>query len=99
MLIVFQFTVTLVILIGTVVVNRQLSYMQKKDPGFGKDHVLVVHRSDVLKDQIDTFKEELTNYSNITSVAYTSHIPSGGAWGNAHWLEGRGRNEIYNLAM
>ena len=98
MLIVMQFTVTVVILLGTVVVNRQLVFMQKKDPGFGKERVLVVHRSDVLGDQIDAFKEEITNHTNIISASNASHIPSGGFWGNAHWLEGRDRGDIYTVA-
>ncbi len=98
MLIVMQFTVTVVILLGTVVVNRQLVFMQKKDPGFGKERVLVVHRSDVLGDQIDAFKEEITNHANIISASNASHIPSGGFWGNAHWLEGRDRGDIYTVA-
>ncbi len=98
MLIVMQFTVTVVILLGTVVVNRQLVFMQKKDPGFGKERVLVLHRSDVLGDQIDAFKEEITNHANIISASNASHIPSGGFWGNAHWLEGRDRGDIYTVA-
>lgn len=98
-LIVMQFTVTIVILIGTVIVNRQLVFMQKKDPGFGRDNVLVVHRSDVLGQNIDAFKEEISQHSNIISAANSTHIPSGGYWGNAHWLEGRDRSEIYTLAM
>lgn len=97
-LIVLQFTVTVVILLATVVVNRQLVFMQKKDPGFGQERVLVVHRSDVLGNQIDAFKEEITNHSNILSASNSSHIPSGGFWGNAHWLEGRDRGDIYTLA-
>jgi putative ABC transport system permease protein len=99
LLIVLQFTVTIVILIGTVVVNRQLVFMQKKDPGFGKDNVLVVHRSDVLGRNIDAFKEEISQHSNVISAANSTHIPSGGFWGNAHWLEGHDRSEVYTLAM
>ena len=99
MLIVLQFTTTIIILLGTVVVNRQLTFMQKKDPGFEKENVLVVHRSDVLGQQIDAFKEEITAHSNVISAANSTHIPSGGYWGNAHWLEGRGRDDIFTLAM
>lgn len=98
LLIVLQFTVTIVILIGTTVVNRQLAFMQKKEPGFGKDNVLVVHRSDVLRQRIDAFKEEITQHSNIVSAANSTHIPSGGYWGNAHWLEGHDRSEVLTLA-
>jgi len=98
-LIVMQFTGTIVILLGTIVVNRQLNFMQKKDPGFGREDVLVVHRSDALEGQIDAFKQEICTHSNILHAAYTSHIPSGGFWGNAHWLEGHDRSDIYTLAM
>jgi putative ABC transport system permease protein len=98
-LIVLQFTVTIVILLGTIVVNRQLNFMQKKDPGFGSEDVLVVHRSDVLGGQIDAFKQEICSHSNVLHAAYSTHIPSGGFWGNAHWLEGRDRSDIYTLAM
>lgn len=97
-LIVMQFTVTIVILIGTAVVNRQLNFMQDKDPGFKKDQMLVIHRSDVLKQRIDAFKEEISHHSNIRFVANTTHIPSYHFWDNAHWLEGWDRSEIFTLA-
>lgn len=97
-LIVTQFTTTVVILLGTVVVNRQLTYMQKKDPGFGRDDVLVVHRSDVLEESIDAFKQEIIQHSNVLMAANSTHIPSGGFMGNAHWLEGRGTDDIFTLA-
>jgi len=99
LLIVTQFTTTIVILLGTVVVNRQLTFMQKKDVGFEKQNVLVIHRSDVLENQIDAFKEEISAHSNVIVAANSTHIPSGGFWGNAHWLEGRGSDDIYTLAM
>ena len=98
LLIVMQFTTTIVILLGTVVVNRQLNFMQKKDPGFGQDNVLVVHRSDVLEGSIDAFKEQVNAHANVVVASNTTHIPSGGFFGNAHWVEGRGRDDIFTLA-
>ena len=98
LLIVMQFTTTIVILLGTVVVNRQLTFMQNKETGFEKENVLVVHRSEVLGSRIDAFKEELTSHSNVINAAHSTHIPSGGFMGNAHWLEGRGSDDIYTLA-
>ena len=97
-LIVMQFTTTVVILVGTVVVHRQLTFMQKKDTGFGLKNVLVVHRSEVLGPKIEAFKQEISGHSNVLTAANTTHIPSGGFYGNAHWLEGRGRDDIYTLA-
>lgn len=98
LLIVLQFTVTIVILMGTIVVNRQLNYMQKKDTGFGKENLLLVKRSDVLRQQIDAFKEEIVQHSNVLSSANTTHIPSYQFSDNAHWLEGWDRTEIFTLA-
>ena len=98
LLIVMQFTTTIVIILGTVVVNRQLTFMQNKETGFEKENVLVVHRSEVLGNRIDAFKEEVTSHSNVINAAHSTHIPSGGFMGNAHWLEGRGREDIFTLA-
>jgi len=88
-LVILQFTVTIAILMGTFIIYRQLSYMQKKDLGFVKDNVLVIRRSDALKDQIDAFKQELKQQAGIISVGNSTHIPSRQFWNNAHWLEGQ----------
>jgi len=98
LLIVTQFTTTMLILLGTVVVNRQLTFMQKKDPGFGRENVLVVHRAEVLGGSIDAFKEQVNAHANVLIASNSTHIPSGGFWGNAHWIEGRGRDNIFTLA-
>jgi putative ABC transport system permease protein len=89
LLVILQFGVTIIILLGTIFVSWQLRYMQKKDPGFGKENVLVIIRSDALKDKIDAFKQELSQHANIVSVANTTHIPSSYYRNNAHWLEGQ----------
>ncbi len=88
-LVILQFTVAIAILMGTFIVYRQLSYMQKKDLGFAKDNVLVIRRSDALQDRIDAFKQELKQQAGIISVGNSTHIPSTTFWNNAHWLEGQ----------
>jgi putative ABC transport system permease protein len=98
LLIILQFTVTIVILLGTFMVSRQLTFMQKKDPGFDKENVLIVHRSDALGQKIDAFKEEVGQHSNIINVANSTHIPSYQYWQNAHWLEGWDRSDIFTLS-
>ena len=97
-LIVLQFTVTIVILMGTIVVNRQLNYMQKKDPGFDKENLLLIHRSDLLQGGIDAFKEQIVQHANVLAVANTNAIPSRAYSDNAHWLEGWDRTEIFTLS-
>ena len=97
-LIVLQFTVTIVILMGTIVVNRQLNYMQKKDPGFTKDNLLLINRSDLLGARIDAFKEEIEQHSNVIIAANTNAIPSGSYSDNGHVMEGWDRTDIFTLA-
>jgi putative ABC transport system permease protein len=98
LLIILQFTITIIILLGTFIVNRQLTYMQKKDPGFEKENVLIVHRSDALERKIDAFKEEITQHANIISAANSTAIPSYQFSENAHWLEGWNRSDVFTLA-
>jgi len=97
-LIVLQFTVTIVILMGTIVVNRQLNYMQKKDPGFTKEKLLLINRSDLLEGGIDAFKEQVLQHANVLAIANTNVIPSRSYSDNAHWLEGWDRTKIFTLA-
>ena len=97
LLIILQFTVTIMILLGTYIVNRQLTYMQKKDPGFGKENVLLVHRSDALKQKIDAFKEEISQHANVISTANSTQVPSHQYYENTHWLEGSDRSDLFTL--
>lgn len=97
-LIVLQFTVTIVILIGTIVVNRQLNFMQNKDTGFDKENILLVHRSDVLEGSIDAFKEQVEQDANVLSAANATSIPTRQYSDNAHWLEDWDWGQIFTLA-
>jgi putative ABC transport system permease protein len=97
-LIVLQFTVTIVILIGTIVVSRQLNYMQDKDTGFDKENILLVHRSDVLEGRIDAFKEQLEQHANVLSTANATSIPTRQYSDNAHWLEDWDWDQIFTLS-
>jgi len=83
---------------GTIVVNRQLHYMQKKDPGFAKENLLLIHRSDVLEGRIDAFKDQIEQHSNVIVTANTNAIPSGSYSDNGHMLEGWDRTDIFTLA-
>ena len=97
-LIVLQFTVTILILIGTIVVSRQLNYMQNKDTGFDKENIMVVQRSDLLEGSIDAFKEQLEKDANVLYAANATSIPTRRYSENAHWLEDWDWNDIFTLS-
>jgi len=97
LLVVFQFTIAIAILVGTSIVFRQLNFMQKKDLGFEKEKVLLIRRSDALEDKMDAFKQDIIQHANIISAANSTHYPSTNYWNNAHFLEGQDRSKTLLL--
>lgn len=74
-LVVIQFTISISLIIGTIVINDQLDYMKYADLGFDKENVLVIpiNRTPVAR-SYDSFKKELLNNSNIISVTAMDDI-------------------------
>ncbi len=81
-LVVFQFTVSIVLIVGTFIVNRQLKYIQNKNLGFNKDQIVVVKKTDDLGNQIQAFRQELLNNANVINATNTQNL-IGNAFGNS----------------
>lgn len=90
-LVVFQFWISIVLVVGTIAVNRQLSYIQTKKIGFNKDQVIVVQDAYALKDQLQSFKNEVEKDTRILSGTLSSFLPVDGSArsDNTHWPEGK----------
>ena len=76
-LVVFQFTATVIFLIGAVVVHRQLDYVQTKRLGFDQEHVVTIH-SRALAEHYEPFKQILLESAHVKAV--TSGAPPGIGW-------------------
>ena len=74
-LVVFQFAISVVLVIGTLVIYQQLQYLNSKQLGFDKDQLLVVERAGMLGTQSITFKNALLTHANITEVTGINTIP------------------------
>jgi len=94
-LVVAQFTVAITILLGSFVAQRQIGFILNKDLGFDKENVLVIRRSDALDDQIEAFKQELSNLPEVISVTHSNNIPGRNFSNNATFVEGRPTTDIY----
>lgn len=90
-LVVFQFVISILLIIATITVQRQLSYIQNKKVGFDKDQVLVVHNTELLGSQVQTFKDEVLRNSFISSGTISGFLPVSGTRrnNNTFWPEGK----------
>ncbi|MDN3547889.1 ABC transporter permease [Mucilaginibacter aquaedulcis] len=66
-LVVVQFTVSIVLIIGTIIIGRQLNYIQKKDLGYDKENVFSLNMRDI-KQHYDAFKNDLLKQPGIISI-------------------------------
>ncbi len=73
-LVVFQFTVVQAMIISTLVVASQMSYVLEKDLGYEENAVLTVPIPDISK--IEIFRQELTSNPDIVDVAFGSGPPT-----------------------
>ena len=76
-LVIFQFSLTVILIIGTVVVNRQLHFLENKNLGFNKDQVLTIVLHGRLPQKLDIIKERLKVNGDVTDLSGVSYPPSG----------------------
>jgi putative ABC transport system permease protein len=96
-LVTFQFVVTIVLFICTMVVNRQMKYLQEKDLGFNKENLVVIDRAYVLEEQIGAFRQELLKNPAIEQVSLSSAVPGGLIGDNAFLPEGASTDETHAI--
>lgn len=77
-LVVFQFSISIILIIGTVVIYNQLQYIQNRKIGYNRDQVLILHYTYNLGKQIRAFKEELLKLPGVEKVALAGDLPTAG---------------------
>lgn len=95
-LVVFQFTTSIILIIGTLVIYNQTHYILNKKVGFDKDQVLLVQGTNTLEDKREAFKNELLKSSLIKSVSISDYLPVSGTKrdGNGFYKEGKAKEDI-----
>jgi putative ABC transport system permease protein len=89
-LVVFQFSLSVILFISTMMVYRQLGFMQSKDLGFNKDNVLSVKANPAMFDQYESLKNQLLSNPNIKNVSTSYTLPSeAGYWDSTWQWEGK----------
>jgi putative ABC transport system permease protein len=94
-LVILQLAVSILILVGTYITFGQLHFLINQDPGFDKENILVIRRSDVLQDNMESFKQELLRNPGVVGVSNSNSIPGRNFSNNAIFVEERGTNSTY----
>ncbi|NBB19896.1 FtsX-like permease family protein [Runella sp. CRIBMP] len=74
-LVVFQFSISIILIIGTIIVYSQLNYLQEKELGFTKESIIKLQGVGFLGNKTETFKREVEQISGVESVGGTSSTP------------------------
>lgn len=76
LLVVAQFAVSIILIISTIVITKQMIFIKNKKLGFDKDHLVYVDLLGDLKTRFDTVKNELLRNPNINSVTVAQSLPN-----------------------
>jgi ABC-type antimicrobial peptide transport system permease subunit len=98
-LVVSQFSLSIMLIICTIVVSHQNRYIQNKKLGFNKEHVVYLPIREELSDRFDTFKTELVKRTGILNVAASSSLLTSGVFLTTDKVSWEGKNPEDNVVM
>lgn len=75
-LVVFQFAISVFLIIGTIVIYNQIQYIRHKDLGYNRDQVLVVHHLDNLGSRAEVLKQQVKQLPGVRNVTMTAYLPT-----------------------
>ena len=91
-MVIFQFTATVVLIISSLVLQKQFSHYMNQSLGYEKDQVInILGLGSMAEPERDILKEEILRLSNVESATLGDYLPvSGGRITNAgYWIDGR----------
>ena len=88
-LVILQFGISIILIVGTLIIFKQVNFLINKDLGFNKDHLMVISRATVIGNKIKAFKEELLNIEGVESVSASTAAPAHNNNGNGYVMEGK----------
>lgn len=99
-LVVFQFTLSIVLIIGTVIIVRQLNFLQNKDIGFNKENVIYIRMPGDVNSKFETIKPLLLQNPKVEYVSRSSDLPIrvGSNTGGMDW-DGKEESEDFLIGI
>jgi putative ABC transport system permease protein len=102
-LVVFQFSISMIIIAGLLIINNQLEFIQNKDIGFNKEQVVIVEGAYSLggSSSIESYKNQISTNSFIKSATVSSFLPVEGYGLNdlAYWPQGESPSQDNTISL
>jgi putative ABC transport system permease protein len=77
-LVVSQFSISVILLIGTFIIASQLEYIRNKKLGFDKEHIVVIERAGAVEKSRQAFKNDLLKNHQVLNVTVSNYLPGRG---------------------
>jgi putative ABC transport system permease protein len=84
--VIFQFSISIILIIGTIVIYNQLDYIRSRKTGYNRDQVLILHNAWYLDKQVHSFRNELLNIPGVTNATVSGDLPTGTSFDNEGWF-------------
>lgn len=94
-LVVFQFGISIFLIIGSMVISDQVDYIMNKNLGLDKENLIMVELNDGIKEKLDVYRAEIERIPEVSSMTTSSGNPLSiqRSTGGAKW-EGKEENEV-----
>lgn len=95
LLVIFQFSISIILVIGTFTIFKQLNFIQNKKLGFNKDQILLVENVWALGDQVTSFKTQTLSLASINNISISGYLPVTNSWRDdtGFWEHGKSIDE------
>jgi len=94
-LVVFQFTTSVILIIGTLIIYKQMNYILKKELGYDKEQVVIIEGAHILGEKAQNFKDQLLQLPKVQQVTKGDYLPIEGTKRNGNTFKkvGEGNEE------
>ncbi len=87
-LVVVQFIISIGLIVSSLLVYKQMNYIQSRNLGFEKENVIVLKNASKMGEKAQSFKQLLENQSEVITASFTTHVPSNTYWSTAYKAQG-----------
>jgi putative ABC transport system permease protein len=94
-LIIFQFTVSVALIAGTLIVYQQLNFLQEKEIGIQKEDIIYFKSNAKIKDKWDSFRTDLLSSPSIRKVGLSNAVPGSVSWQESITMDGETRQYTF----